>query len=82
VPLLSRGVFSDESIKVELSLEGLVLGLLEIDWDDFIHEAFEIVDLEGLPTVYPRNDFGIGLVLVDGFEHLVELPGKGQLRGG
>ncbi len=82
VPLLSRGVFSDESVKVELSLEGFVLGLLEVDWNDFIHEAFEIVYLEGFPTVYPRNNFGIALVLVYGFEHLVELPGKGQLGGG
>lgn len=53
VALLSRGIFSDESIKVELTLEGLVLRLLKVGGDDFFHETFQIVDLEGLSIVDP-----------------------------
>ncbi len=53
VALLSCGIFSDESIKVELTLERLVLGLLKVGWDDFFHETFQIVDFEGLAIVDP-----------------------------
>lgn len=81
VALLSGGIFSNESIKVELALERLVLGLLKVCWDNFFNKAFEIMDFEGLAIVDPRNDFGVGLVLVNSLEHLVEFPSKGQLGG-
>jgi len=73
------GCLSGESVKVELPLKGLVFGLLEVGWDDFIYKSVQVVDLEGLPVVDPGNDFGIDLVLVDGLEHLVEFPREWQL---
>lgn len=77
--LFPRGRFSCESVKVELALEGLVLGLFEVCRNDFVYESFEIVDLEGLPVVNPRNNIGIDLVFVNCLEHLVEFPGKREL---
>jgi len=82
VALFPCRILSNESIKVELTLEGLVLGLLKVSWYNFVHESFQIVDLEGLAVVDPRNDFGIGFTLVDSLKHLVEFPCKGKLGRG
>lgn len=69
-----------KSVKVELALKGLVLGLLEVGRHDLCHEPLQVVDLEGRPVVYPRNNVGIDAHSLDGLEHLVEFPRKGQLR--
>jgi len=68
-----------KSVKVELALKGLVLGLLEVGRHDLFHEPLQVVDLEGRPVVYPRNNVGIDTLSLDGLEHLVEFPRKGQL---
>lgn len=53
--------------------------MLEVSGDDFVYKSLEVMNLEGLPIVDPRNNVGVDLVLVNGLEHLVELPRKGQL---
>jgi hypothetical protein len=79
VPLFPGGRFSGESVKVELALKGLVLGLLEVGRDDFVYESLQVVDFEGIPVINPRDNVGIDLVLVDGLEHLEKFPREGQL---
>ena len=51
-----------ESIKVQLSLEGFVLGVAIVPRQDFLTESLDIEYSEGIPIAYPSDYGGVFLV--------------------
>lgn len=71
-------VDSTKAVKMDLTLEGPVLCLLEISWHDCLGKYAWLVDTKGLSVGLPRNNilrFTVGHI----FKHVVELDRKREL---
>lgn len=78
--LVGSRVDPRKTVEIELALKALVLGLLEKSRHDFVHESFDVVDLETGVSRHPADD-ARKVAFFGTLEHIVELGGKLKLLG-
>ena len=67
-----------KAIEMQLPLERLVFGLLEVTGHDVCHKAMRIVYTKGFPMWLPRHNVSVSF-FGSIFKQLVELERKGDL---
>ena len=64
-----------EAVRYQLPREGSVLGLFEVSWKNFLHEAGLVVHHEGPAVRSPSNDI-IKVIFLRILQHSVQSFGK------